>query len=519
MIIKKPAAGKKLEFHAPGNKRAASASANRTFNASPPAPRPGAAASGAANPPRKRLELIVSGGEFSDRTFAVEACGLRVGRSSSCEIRSSDEALSRNHCMFEWSGEFGLKVTDLDSANGTYVNGNDVGTVTTELKAGDVIEAGPFTIAVAGAPVRTSAAKPAAVPSVPAVAGSPAVASGAVDLGLGAAPGGAGGGAAGALAGASGGAAGKGAARRKPLVSYLLMATAVVFIVLIYLVLVDPFQLIHRPEPPPEAPVRDASDDLVEMVYERIDGDSEKVVRYSMTLENGRQLKVELDDLPEENRHVAKTIELTDAAKKRLAEILADAELAQLGPEYAGPDPEPPALHSRTLRIISPARVQSIRSVNAVEPDALLRVREKLEAFSKNEFGIWASGYSKAQLLELATESAKLGAAKWEERDVEHGNVHAAVCAYREAIFYLDTVNPKPPEFEEYRQLLKEADAELEKRFHDQRFTADRALNMGDWETAQRELKVLLEMVPDREDDRYREASAKLVDVEKRMKK
>mgnify|MGYP003323436662 CR=1 FL=1 len=35
---------------------------------------------------------------------------------------------------------------------------------------------------------------------------------------------------------------------------------------------------------------------------------------------------------------------------------------------------------------------------------------------------------------------------------------------------------------------------------------------------AQRELLVLLEMIPDRRDDRNREASTKLVDVEKRMK-
>ena len=55
-------------------------------------------------------------------------------------------------------------------------------------------------------------------------------------------------------------------------------------------------------------------------------------------------------------------------------------------------------------------------------------------------------------------------------------------------------------------------------RYANQRFLADRAINLRQWETAQRELSVLLELVPDRADDRNREAAAKLIDVEKRLK-
>ena len=94
----------------------------------------------------------------------------------------------------------------------------------------------------------------------------------------------------------------------------------------------------------------------------------------------------------------------------------------------------------------------------------------------------------------------------------------AAVAAYREAIFYLETVDPKPACIGDARRGLEEARKELERRYGDQRFLADRAINLGQWDVAQRELSVLLEMVPDRGDDRNREAAAKLIDVEKRMK-
>ena len=61
--------------------------------------------------------------------------------------------------------------------------------------------------------------------------------------------------------------------------------------------------------------------------------------------------------------------------------------------------------------------------------------------------------------------------------------------------------------------------AELDRRYKDQRFEVDRAVNMGDWERAVRELKILCELVPDSRDPRHVEAVAKLVDVENRMKK
>ena len=106
---------------------------------------------------------------------------------------------------------------------------------------------------------------------------------------------------------------------------------------------------------------------------------------------------------------------------------------------------------------------------------------------------------------------------KWEDREVEYGNCYAAVHAWKEALFYLETVNPKPKKFEDYQKSLKTAEEDLDQRYKDRRFAADRAINIADWLKAKEELQILIALVPDRDDDRYREASAKLVDVEKRM--
>ena len=81
-------------------------------------------------------EILVAQGPLKGRRFTVEATGLRLGRSSTCEISIPDPSLSRNHCLFEVrDGQ--LWVTDLASANGTLVNGEPLGADSKTLQPGD----------------------------------------------------------------------------------------------------------------------------------------------------------------------------------------------------------------------------------------------------------------------------------------------------------------------------------------------------------------------------------------------
>ena len=453
-----------------------------------------------------RPELAVKGvAELEGRRFTVAEGGLRLGRSSSNDIHIADEELSRNHCLFEIAGEDGIRVTDLASANGTKVNGRSIGSETVDLRHGDVIELGSVEVIVVnpGEPLPERPV-PKPEPAAEAVVAKPA-ADGKVDLGFGRRE---------SPFKPRPADVGK---RRSPIANILWLVVAAVGAFAAWLVIEDRLATA-------EAPVAAIGEDeiaesVTELRYEKLDGDSEKVFRYAMTLGADGTLRVELDDVPAEDRHIVKSQKLGDEARRRLDEILLDREFLELDRDYAGPETEPPAVKSRTVSVVYRRSVKAVSVVNAVEPDAFVRTCEKLEAFSKNELGIWALGQSRQQLLELAATAAATAAAKWGDREVEYGNVHAAVKAWRESIFYLETVNPKPPEFDGYKTSLAEAEGELEKRYREQRFKADRAINLADWETAKAELQILCEIVPDRDDPRYREASSKLVDVEKRMSK
>ena len=71
---------------------------------------------------------------------------------------------------------------------------------------------------------------------------------------------------------------------------------------------------------------------------------------------------------------------------------------------------------------------------------------------------------------------------------------------------------------EQQRRETREAKAELDRRYREQCFRADKAINLRDWATALAELRTLCDLVPDDRDPRHAEANAKLLDVEARQK-
>ncbi|MGN0855292.1 MAG: FHA domain-containing protein [Kiritimatiellia bacterium] len=442
----------------------------------------------------KRPELMIMTGDLAGKRFAVPQEGLRLGRSSSNDISIPDEELSRNHCLFEQQGPDGITVVDLASANGTYVNGAELGAEARELAVGDLVEVGATEIRVVD--------EDTPAPVVPSSAGV-------VDLGLDAA----------VSPHAAAAAGADSAKRRAPIANILWLVVILVFGTAIAVVLL--FPRIDEPASVPHALATEpAPVDLLSLSYEKVEADARRIFRFRMTIDRNGELGVVYDDVPGENRHVDKRCKLSAKALERIREIFQTRGWSELAPAYTGSSAVGEnALTSWRIRTVFGKEIRDVRVENTVEPDAFAMVREALEAFSQNELGIWALQYSREKLVELSAESERIGDAKWAEVDVEYGNLSAAVKAYKEAIFYLDTVNPKPVGYPALREKLSTSEAELARRYKDQRFRADRAINLGDWETAKAELRTLCDMVPERDDPRHAEANAKLVDVENRIKR
>ena len=430
-------------------------------------------------------ELLVTAGPLEGRRFSVTEAGIRLGRSSSCEISISDPSLSRNQCLFELR-DGAVYVTDLASANGTEVNGEQLGVSSRALTGGDRVQAGDSELMLV-------------VPGMDASAEGEDVS--AVDLGF-------------AQSSAESVDNGAKPSGGSPL-------RLILWLVLVLVLGGSAVAILLAPRggadgvvsAKPLAPAK-----LWSVSYEKVEASTKGICRYAINVDAGGSISAELDDIPESDRHIRKSARLSDKARDELDRLFSSSELFRLDREYSG-TPRPGELNRYELRVVRGTVAFSCVVENASEPDPFRAVRLALETFSQNELGIWAIQYSSEKLTEMSAEARLAADAKWEERDVNYGNLAAALKLYDEAVMDLETVNPKPAD---YGELITKRDmvrAELDRRYKDQRFEVDRAVNMGDWDRAVRELKILCELVPDSRDPRHAEAAAKLVDVESRIKK
>ena len=87
-----------------------------------------------------KTELLALKGKVYTKSFQLgEGQKVTLGRGTDADIQVLDHGLSRHHCYFEKRGEK-FFLGDLESRNGTYVNGQRITHV--ELKSGDIVRIG-----------------------------------------------------------------------------------------------------------------------------------------------------------------------------------------------------------------------------------------------------------------------------------------------------------------------------------------------------------------------------------------
>lgn len=69
------------------------------------------------------LEIVIAG--RLEKRFVVSPLGIKIGRSKPADIILADARVSRTHCLVELADDR-LRVTDLKSTNGTYIDGKRI---------------------------------------------------------------------------------------------------------------------------------------------------------------------------------------------------------------------------------------------------------------------------------------------------------------------------------------------------------------------------------------------------------
>lgn len=419
--------------------------------------------------------LLVETGPDAGRRITVPDAGVRIGRSSQNDVELTDPSVSRFQCRVFPKPDGELWVADLGSTNETLLNGAAV--IESRLKPGDTIEIGETVIRIVSSQLANPAAAPASV---------------APDLDLGLNP--------------ASSSAPRPTGSRRGLWLLLMLAVLVVGVVMAR-------QALNRQAPPPEA--AGSALPLLDVVYEKVEASPQNIFRYELRL-TGETLAVRLDSLAD-GRHVARDKAVDPELLRSLVGDLERSGFFSLQPLYEGLAPQVHDALDLTLTI--GPRTRRVKVINRTEPEGFKAAREMLEQFARTELGLAAIALPPEKLRELARDATLLGQKLFAEREVRYENLSRAIRAFEEAQWYLETLEPKPDFYPAAVSGREEAARHLQQRVEDARFQADRAIKLRDWEAAARQLRMLCEMVPDRGDERHREAQRLLLDVERRLKR
>lgn len=404
-----------------------------------------------------RWILSIVHGPDTGREVEIGAEGLAIGRAADNDVVLADPAVALYHGRLRLTPEGLPEFEDLFSEAGTKVDGRPVERAV--LFSGATITLGGTTLAVAEE-------------------------TGGVDLGLASAP----------------------SRRKKPSWRW---AAAAVGIAAVFAAAW--WFLRERPVDPAAAAEGPAPFDLS---YEKVQATATNIFRYALHI-TPRSIEAEVDDLAQ-NRHLRRDARLEEDAARHLARQLDEAGFFNLDPVQegrAGP------VHEETLlRLVLGERSHSVRVANRVLPEALASVRDAIEQFGENELGLVALSLSAEEARRRASDAFVRGRQLYQERDVAYGNLYEAIRSFREAQWYLEPIEPKPEAYQEAVHMESVASEELDRRIEDQRFLAEKAIQLRDWAGAGEALRTIVVLLPDRADDRNESARRKLMDVERRRK-
>lgn len=93
-----------------------------------------------------KAALVIKKGAAKAQIIRLRAKSTLMGRMQGCDVRVPSKSVSRHHCKVRVKFDY-LVVEDLDSANGTFVNGERIDGKRV-LKPGDELQVGPIVFVV-----------------------------------------------------------------------------------------------------------------------------------------------------------------------------------------------------------------------------------------------------------------------------------------------------------------------------------------------------------------------------------
>ncbi len=250
----------------------------------------------------------------------------------------------------------------------------------------------------------------------------------------------------------------------------------------------------------------------VDVFYEKVEASTQNIFRFALRI-SGDKVTFNMDDL-KQHRHIQREKKVGENIVAELIRQIEHGGFDKLEKEKYGGFPSGNEAHTWVIELTRGTRVKRVEIENTMAPDAFVNALKVLEDFTQNELGMAAINRSREDLIKEADEACLRAKQLFEQRDVDFPNLFNAIKAFQLVQMDLEVIEPKPANYAVAVQGEVAANDILKERINNLRVNAEQAIKLGDWPRAQTCLSEILARVPDREDERYKEADRKLISVQ-----
>jgi hypothetical protein len=256
--------------------------------------------------------------------------------------------------------------------------------------------------------------------------------------------------------------------------------------------------------------------DTLSLTYERVKADTSNIFRYHVLLDDKGVLSVQIDEL-KSNLHYQQSRQLSAALLAQLSHSIEEAGFFEVTSDYAGTSEGQCDLFD--LAVKRNRRYHRIRVLNNRLPVAIEQTEEVIEEFASRELDIpFTMTMPSSERIRYGQQALQLARTRFAERDVRHANLAEAIKHYREAMMFFEDIADQRRPYDEAEAGLEEAAKERDDRYNDYMFRADHAMALSEWQSAYKNLQILQELIPDRDDPRHDRVNDKLMSVERHMR-
>jgi pSer/pThr/pTyr-binding forkhead associated (FHA) protein len=481
------------------------------------------------------IQLYFLSGIYRTKTYDVPPTGVILGRSSSCDLSIQDAILSRQHCRIYSEGDQ-VYLCDLNSANGTTLNGHDIDTTPQRLKDGDIVGLGEslFSVTIKGAqgssPLEAPPAAPAplqatanplqwsetsdpdlvaaAAPLTPQPMATPQPApakqedlSDVLDLGLNT-----------PLVDDAAAPATQGSGKK--FLRLLIVALLLLITTFGGLIFYEKFTQASVAKAKALAnervePLQDARTAPFDVTYEHLLISPQSVFSYRLTFASATGLLIlRSESIGDGDRSFEEQKALSEQEIVRLREVFINHHYERIPEQYPEQTTTPCTFDRKHLHIALGRNLWARTSENYASND-YEKLCLALESCAGDLLNLKAAQYSIAELLDFARGHLDDAEAYWLRIAQGDDNLCKSYENYREAEAYLRTINPKPDFAKEIQRGIDKTSALMDERYNDYKLTVDQAYHGRDEALEARALSRIMRLLP-AADERYRQAEMRL---------